>query len=135
MKNKFISILFMLIFASVIFYSGCDDTVTGNDIDNKIIPDHNVSYSEHIYPVLNAKCTNSGCHDDITMAAGLSLTNYSSTTADYSVVAPGFPDLSKLVWAIEGNGATLMPPLGYPALTQNQIDGIKTWIEEGAKNN
>jgi hypothetical protein len=30
-----------------------------------------------------------------------------------------------------------MPPLGssYPALTQNQVNGVKKWIEEGAKNN
>jgi len=28
-----------------------------------------------------------------------------------------------------------MPPVGYYPLTKNQIDGIITWIKEGAENN
>ncbi len=115
--------------------AACDDTINISDIDNKIIPTFNVSYSQHIQPVLTAKCARAGCHDDQTREGGLSLTSYSNTTQSYLVVAPLLPQNSKLVWSIEGTSGNIMPPLGYPPVTKNQIDGIKTWIKEGAKNN
>lgn len=115
--------------------SACDDTINITDIDNKIIPSSNVSYSQYIQPVFTAKCARAGCHDDQSAKAGLSLTTYSNTTQSYLVVAPFLPQNSKLVWSIEGTSGNIMPPLGYPPVTKNQIDGIKTWIREGAKNN
>jgi hypothetical protein len=35
---------------------------------------------------------------------------------------------------IEGRLGERMPPGGYP-LNQNQINGLRAWIAEGAKNN
>ncbi len=135
MKN-IAPILFLIIFALVIFYSGCKDTITAQDLDQKVIPDKNVSYQEYIQPIFNVKCSSSACHDDSHRAGGLSLTSWSNVTADASIVFPGEPQNSKLVWSIEGLSATTpMPPAGYPPLTTNQINGIKTWIAEGAKNN
>jgi len=93
-----------------------------------------VSFSQHIYPVLNIKCNNAGCHDDQTRAGGISLTTWANVVADPTVVFPGEPQNSRLVWSIEGINYP-MPPVGYPTLTKNQIEGIKKWIEEGAKNN
>lgn len=138
MQNKIIiNIFFPVLFFSVLLFSACDDTININDLDSIIIPSQNVSYSQHIQPVLTAKCAVSGCHDDQTRAGSLSLTSYSNTTSDYLVVAPGLPQNSKLVWSVEGTGGKIMPPLGSNVrpLTKNQIDGIKTWIKEGAKNN
>ncbi|MBI5730278.1 MAG: hypothetical protein HY963_03990 [Ignavibacteriales bacterium] len=130
-----INILLILSLFSIMLIAGCDDTINISDIDNKIIPTSNVSYAEYIQPVLTAKCARAGCHDDQTREAGLSLTSYSNTTQSYLVVAPLLPQNSKLVWSIEGTSGSIMPPLGYPPVTKNQIDGIKTWIKEGAKNN
>ncbi|OGU55103.1 MAG: hypothetical protein A2V66_13610 [Ignavibacteria bacterium RBG_13_36_8] len=127
-------IALVIIFISVVIYS-CDDTLVQSDIDGRIIPDNQVSFSEHIQPVLNLKCAFSGCHDDQTRAANLSITTWANVVSDPSIVFPYYPQNSRLAWAIEGTGSTLMPPYGYPALTQNQIDGIKTWIAEGATNN
>jgi len=132
-KNSF-NIIFIITFMLLISYS-CDDTITQEDLDNRQIPSSNVSYSQHIQPVFDAKCNYAGCHNDRDMAGGLSLTNYYNTTADYLIVAPGLPENSKLVWSIEGRGTNPMPPVGRWPLTKNQIDGIKTWIKEGAKNN
>jgi len=116
--------------------AACDDTKNVTDIDNIIIPSSNVSYSQYIQPVLTAKCARAGCHDDQTQAAGLSLTSWSNTKQNYLVVAPGLPQNSKLVWSIEGTSGNIMPPLGYSSpVNKNQIEGIKTWIQEGAKNN
>ena len=130
-----INIFLTLTLFGLMLIAACDDTINISDIDNKIIPSSNVSYAEYIQPVLTAKCARAGCHDDQTRAAGLSLTSYSNTTQSYLVVAPSLPQNNKLVWSIEGTSGNLMPPLGYPPVTKNQIDGIKTWIKEGAKNN
>ena len=134
--NKAYLILCAALLGGIIFYA-CDDSITATQIDNKVIPSSNVSYSEYIQPVFTVKCALSGCHDDRTQAGGLVLTSYGFAIADYTMIAPGNPNNSKVVWAITGNGAPLMPPVGSAVkpLTSNQIAGIKTWIQEGAKNN
>jgi hypothetical protein len=50
------------------------------------------------------------------------------------VVVPAKPDASTLVLSIQGSVGARMPPGTYP-LNQNQINGIRAWIVEGAKNN
>lgn len=133
----FIKILLPLIIALfLISSSGCDDTITVNDLDNKVIPESDVSFSEHIYPVLQVKCATSGCHNGPNSQGGIDLSTWAGTTADPNVVFPGYPDNSSLVWTIEGlAGFPPMPPIGYRPLTLNQIQGIRTWITEGARNN
>lgn len=116
--------------------SSCDDTITVDDIDKKVIPDSSISFSQHIYPVFQVKCAFSGCHIGPNPAAGLDLSTWAGTTADPNVVLPGYPELSSMVWTIEGlAGFPAMPPIGYRPLTVNQINGIRVWIKEGADNN
>lgn len=134
--HKF-NILLLTAFAIFIFAVafGCDDTVSNNGKD---IPDSNVSYSRHIQPIFNLKCATSGCHDDQTRAGNLSLTSYGNATADNLIIVPYHPENSILVWAITGeSGYGPMPPLGAPVppLSDKEIQGIKTWIKEGAKPN
>jgi len=130
--------LTLLLFSAVLLvYSGCKDTVTGNDIDerDKDIPDTNVSFVTHIQPVLEVKCNNAGCHNDETRAGNLSLSSYANVTSDLSVVFPGEPQNSMLVQVIQPGAAFPMPPLGYAPLTPKQVQAITTWVKEGAKNN
>ncbi len=134
MIKKYISILIFISFSSVVIFVGCDDS---NPVDI-VIPSKNVSYSKYIQPLFNISCAVSGCHDNGTAAGGLSLTSWSATVANPEIVFPGNADNSALVWAIEGQGgAQPMPPVtsSIIPLTLNQINGIKTWINEGAKNN
>ncbi|MBI9069977.1 MAG: hypothetical protein JEY94_00165 [Melioribacteraceae bacterium] len=137
MQKYSINIILGLIFFSIIVIVGCDDTITNSDIDNKIIPDNNVSFKEHIRPLLQVKCANSGCHNDSDRGgfSNYSVSTWASITSNTLYLLPYDPENSSLVWAIEGNSANPMPPVGYPPLTTNQIDGIKTWILEGADNN
>ena len=135
---KVYSVLFLFIFIFSFINSGCKDTVAGSeDIDSIIIPNSNVSFSKYIFPVFNVKCATAGCHDDGTRAGDLSLTSWANATVDPSIIFPGQPNNSKLVWSIEGRaGIAPMPPIGFVRpLTQNQIQGIRTWILEGAENN
>lgn len=133
---KFLLIFPAAMFLILVFTFGCDDTITDNDIDNRIIPDSLVSFSQHIQPVFEVKCVS--CHDDNTRAGGLSLTTWASTTADGRVVVPGSPDNSVIVWTVEGKaGIAPMPPLNAPfrPFNLNQVKGLKKWIEEGAQPN
>jgi hypothetical protein len=130
---RYILVMFLLFIVAII---GCKDTITNSDIDKIIIPDKNVSYNEYIQPLLNVKCSTSGCHDDATRAGDYSVTNWANVIMP-GIVDPGNVETSRMVWRIEGIGVELMPPIGslVMPLTKNQIEGIKTWIREGAKNN
>jgi hypothetical protein len=129
--------LLSFIIISFIFLQSCDDTLTNENVDNKPIPATNVSFAEHIYPVFQVKCAFSGCHAQPNPADGIDLSTWAGVTADPNIVFPFEPELSRLVWAIEGRaGISPMPVVGYTRpLTINQIQGIKTWIDEGALDN
>lgn len=71
----------------------------------------------------------------MTQAGGVNLTSWATSTADPSIIFPFQPNNSRLVWAIEGQTGSIMPPYGYYPLTENQRIGIVTWISEGAQNN
>lgn len=125
-----------LILLIVSTFVSCDDTLTVQDVDNKIIPDKDVSFSKHIYPVFQVKCIS--CHNATNPDGGLDLTTYSAATADFNVIFPGNPDNSRIVWAIEGNKPPIqpMPPIGYSRpFNENQRLGLRTWITEGALDN
>jgi hypothetical protein len=128
--------IFTIFLFFIIAIIGCDDTLTGSDIDKIVIPDKNVSYNEYIQPVLNVKCGTSGCHDDGTRAGDYSVSNWANVVMP-GIVDPGNIETSRMVWRIEGIGVELMPPIGSLVLplTKNQVEGVKTWIKEGAKNN
>ncbi len=71
------------------------------------------------------------------LEAGVDLTTWAGVV-DPRIVIPGEADTSPLVWTIEQrSGFPAMPPLNSPflPLTFKQIQGVKTWINEGAKNN
>jgi len=134
MNKVILNILVASLFGLLLFI-GCDKAVDAEDIDKVVIPEKNVSYGKYIHPVLNLKCATSGCHNDESRAAGYSVNTWSSTRTP-GIVNPGDVQTSTLVWVIEGTVAGRnMPPFGYPPLNQNQINGIKQWILEGALNN
>ncbi len=117
--------------------AACKDKnpLTGDSPSNVVFPATNVSYSEQVQILFNQTCALSGCHDDGQHESPLKLTSYSNTVLSIpGVVVPGKPDESTLVLRIEGAVGTRMPPYGNP-LNDNQVNGIRTWIAEGAKNN
>jgi len=127
-KILFISSLLFLLF----IIAGCDDTLT-SDIE---IPLEDVSYSKSIQPIFNLKCATSGCHSSSHMAGGYSMQSWSETnTIPY--ILEGDSENSKLYLIISGKIPPTMPPINSSKLplTDRERDGIKTWIDEGAKNN
>ena len=133
MKKFYPRIYITLIVASlIVFAQSCDDSLTSTEVDNIVMPDSNVSYSLHIAPVFEFRCVQ--CHNSSRKEAGLDLSSWSTATIDPSIIARGSDSTSILVWAIEGLPPyPLMPPTGR--MVDNHIDGIRTWIREGALNN
>ena len=135
--KRFLS-FFLFIWILVFVLAGltsCEDTQTNPSLVI-VFPDDSVSYTEHVGPLLQQRCANPPCHGGSVLAANLNLEypNYSLLMNRPGLVIPGDANHSVLSQKISGN-PPLMPPSEFPQLTTNQITGIKTWINEGAKFN
>ncbi|MEX2115499.1 MAG: hypothetical protein WEB37_01320 [Bacteroidota bacterium] len=98
-----------------------------------VFPSSGISFGQHVQPLFVQRCT-SGCHGtpdalDLTPPMYTNLMSYQP-----QLVILGQGDNSLLVQLLEGRTLPEMPPAGA-RLTDNQINGIKTWINEGAPNN
>jgi hypothetical protein len=130
-KENF-KVFISIITASLIFF-GCDDTLTPDDVDNRIIPQSDVSYSLHIAPILELKCVS--CHNPSRPDGGVELSTWIGVT-NPNILTKGSAETSIIVWTVERrSGFPPMPPLQYLPLTTEQIRGLRTWIDEGAENN
>lgn len=138
---------FVLLF-SVLLMLGCgDQSMDANEPEPEDPPPEddlptNVSYAEDIQPIFDASCGGAACHID-NEESGVELTTYddvmSSEGAQYGepIVDPGNPDGSPLVDKISSENPEFgarMPAQG-DALSEDEIDRIRGWINEGAEDN
>ena len=124
--------IFVLIAFVIIISQSCDDSLTSTEVDKIVMPDSNVSYGMHVAPVFEVKCV--PCHNSQRSEAGLDLSSWVNATRDPSIIFPGSDSTSILVYSIERFPPYApMPPSEW--LKRNHIDGIRTWIREGAQNN
>jgi len=92
-------------------------------------PNGRICFERDILPIFNSKCASSGCHDANSSAEGYVLDSYKHITS--SGISKGHPSSSKLYnIIIDGE----MPPRRSPKLTTNEINLIRDWIADGAKN-
>lgn len=97
----------------------------------------NVSFSQDVQVIFDTRCVS--CHNGDAasnspdLSPGNAFNMLVNGNRDY--VIPSDPDNSILVKAIRGgeDGISKMPPSG--SLTDNQINTIVQWINEGAPNN
>ncbi len=95
-----------------------------------------ISYARSIRPILAANCF--GCHQDARSQGDYVMTRFDSmleggASGDPAIV-PGKPDESYLVELITAeDGKAQMPPESEP-LSATDIESIRTWIAEGARN-
>jgi len=109
---------------------------TGNDKSD--IEGNLLSIQQHIFTPI---C--SSCHGGVSPAAGQDLSsieksidnliNVSSSNSEFKRVLPGESELSYLYLKVIGDAkAGAQMPLGQPALNEEMITAIKTWINQGA---
>lgn len=114
---------------AALFISACKDEVTDPGLIE--FPASGVSYGRHVEPLFTNMCLS--CHQStapvLTPPSYASLMNYQP-----QLVIPGQGHNSLLVQLLDGRAVPAMPPIGL-RLNDNQINGIKTWINEGAQNN
>ncbi len=107
-------------------------TTVGNTTD-PCDPDK-IYFEQQVLPILVSNCAQSGCHDNASRKEGVVLTSYGSVI-NTGGVNPGDAGGSKLYKLIvTTNKDNRMPPSPSVALTQQQINLIYNWIQQGAQN-
>jgi hypothetical protein len=97
-----------------------------------------ISYGKEIVPLLAMRC--GACHGLRSMnpAADLGLRTYADVMRGGNlgrVVVPGDPEKSLLIHFIDGRrGAGQRMPAGAAPLAEKEIERIRRWIEEGARD-
>ena len=103
-----------------------------------------VSFSGQVQPIFTVSCVNAGCHPGggapFPLATGVSYANLVNRPATNGPCAgdlrvqPLNADASALIKRVEGTCGVQMP-LGGSPLPSGQIQLIRNWINQGAKNN
>ena len=108
-----------ILILAIVLFAGCG-TPPKSTIDPNIIVDS--TYSSISKNILNKSCIN--CHGQ---SGGYSYESYNNTIRS---VSPGFPDSSPMYLALKSGR---MPQVG-PKLSDQQLQSVKNWISNGAKN-
>jgi len=105
---------------------------TNNPINITCNPD-SVYFASQFFPLIQSSCAMSGCHDAVTKADGIVLTDYANIM---KIVRAGDPVNSKLYKSlIDSDPEDRMPMAPVPPFNQTQIALVYKWIQQGAKNN
>lgn len=106
------------------------DPPSGNLCD----PD-SVYFQNQILPILVSNCTESGCHNPQDHEEGVVLNSYQNLLATVNHVTLNDWDENKLIKSLEEDDLEDRMPQNKPPLSSDQINLIKTWINQGALNN
>lgn len=124
--------LVMLTSSSCAYDSVCPGEFPCDSVAIEPCDSNLVYFEDDVLPLLVANCAISGCHDAASAQDGVILTDYTNVVNTGDVRA-GEPDKSELYEVlIDSDPDKRMPPSG--PLLPNQIQLIKDWIEEGAKD-
>ena len=148
---RYVEFLRIYLLLLLLFFLNCSDEGTNPDDVKFIIPENDISFVEHIQPMFELRCgLDSGCHsslDDnrltyIELINNHSLQDHKLVTGEKLVeltIHLEHPELAPLyLILLEGypdSPDDRMPPyLTNLPLTDDQIDGVRRWIGEGAKD-
>jgi hypothetical protein len=139
---KFILTLFLI--APLMIFNSCADSIVESvlSIDEDKEPvDISPTFSGIQEKIFNPSCALSGCHVNGSQTPNLSLNSYSnivnkqsSTGMDY--IEPGNPGNSYLLQKVLGSNVISgsRMPLNDSPVSQEKIDIITEWINNGAKD-
>lgn len=129
-----------IIFSIPILVESCQHNtlidLTNPSVSENCDPD-TVYFQNEVLPLIISNCAKSGCHNGIGGGEeeAKDLSSYEAImNSDY--VDPFDANNSKLIESVtDGGGEDAMPPSPNEPLTSAQINTLKTWINQGARNN
>ena len=93
-----------------------------------------VDFSAEVKPILNKRCIS--CHGGVKKNGGFSVLfrheAIDTTESGKPSIVPGHADLSEVIKRIKSSDPEYRMPYKEEALTQNEIDILTRWIDEGA---
>ncbi|MBZ0267443.1 beta-propeller fold lactonase family protein [bacterium] len=116
-------------FVAALMLAGCSNNATFDSVQD-------VSFAEHVQPVLSRNCTTSGCHNGTDLASGLSVASYAELAAgsDHgTMIVPFEAQRSHLYLHLTGDIEPRMPPTGS-ALPDDLVRMVGRWIDDGARD-
>jgi len=132
-----ISLFLIPIIGALALVASCQDSITDAPPPDIVFPDSGVSFGRHVEPLFTHACATAQCHGGDVPADRVNLEPPSYQKLlnfQPQLVVQHDGDHSLLVQRLDGRIAPVMP-IGRQPLTQNQVKGIKRWIDEGAQNN
>jgi hypothetical protein len=126
-------VIIPLIFLMSVFFSQCSKDTT--EPPQIVYPDSNLSFNQHIYPILSSNCATSGCHESVNPARGLDLETLtpSFVSVNGPMVIPFDAPQSRLYrLTISSDMGTARMPLNRAPILTSQVEALRIWINEGA---
>ncbi len=119
-------VLFLAVFAfSAAIISSCKKDKKEDPKPTCVVD--NMSFASDITPIMNTNCSTSGCHDNVTTAAGIRLDTFPNISENADLIIKSIKHLA---------GAKPMPaPAGTDKLSDCDISKFEAWVAQGKKNN
>jgi hypothetical protein len=94
-----------------------------------------VYFANDVLPIFNSRCAIPGCHSGNNPPKGILLTSYASIMASGEIVPfdPSEGDIMEVITDTDPDDRMPRPP--NAPLTTDQINTIRRWISQGARNN
>lgn len=123
-------LFFIIISTSIVLVHSCKNK------KKKCTTPSTVSFKNDVQPIFDANCTTSGCHSGTNPKGNLNLeatVSYAQLMNSQSGYINTSNATSSLLYSSMNSVNNPMPPNGK--LDHCTLEIIKTWIEQGAKNN
>jgi hypothetical protein len=126
-------IIVVIAFLLVIIVASCTKNTTVYT-DNSPEVTTEVFFAQDIIPILNSKCSISGCHNTGGHIPDLTATNAYNSLNQGNYFDKSDPANSSVYLWLTGKKSTAMP-VGGPSNPSNLNQMMLAWIKQGAKNN
>jgi len=121
-KQKFVILFVVVLFASVLPQSCTFDSLPSEDVS--------VCFETEILPLFISNCSGQGCHNSIDKEDGYDLTTYEGIMTGIKAFDVNGSKLMESI--LDTDPDKIMPPPPASPLTSAQIAKISEWINEGA---
>lgn len=134
MKASLIRLLVIFSFVTTALLIACNSATDPQFRDLDFPEEGEVKYLTNIEPFLRVRCAYAGCHSSAHRAGGMDLTTWFSMMGIPGFINTDYVESSLFLQVVNGQNPHLVN-LMLIKVRDNQINGIRRWIEQGAPNN